>query len=436
MASKPIIKQWRSRTKNAVLRFGGISYYSFASITTAVILFATNFALLKMLSPDKMGIWQSALLIQVYGSFVQLGIINGMGRDLPLALGAENRHQAKKIADTAMGWALVLTIAMGLIGVASFFWNQAQGREVAAAYAANWLALALQMYGGFLLGLYRSTDSFRTLAHMLLITACLHIISLPLVYFFGLVGQAVRTVAVSAIAGALTHHFRPMASRPKLDFAVLRSLLIDGFPILALGYLTIQVLTLDRYALVLFGTKADLGLYSLPTYIYAGLAMVPSTLGQYVYPQMSFRLGATGDRQALRGLTIRSFFLAVFVCSLLAVIGGACAFYIVSTRLPAYQSVLPEMIIACVGGSIFAGTIGSNVLNSLKAWRSLGVVLVTGAATFWIAWAALGEASFLWRAALAGALCRVAVTLIGLLLSLKATGPNGQQQRNLGPSCT
>jgi hypothetical protein len=55
----------------------------------------------RWVDPASMGIWHTLLVASSYLTVVRLGLINGMGRELPFALGSGDIPRARRIAATS-----------------------------------------------------------------------------------------------------------------------------------------------------------------------------------------------------------------------------------------------------------------------------------------------------------------------------------------------
>ncbi len=391
--------------------------YTAASVFNGACGVAANFIILRLVPPADMGIWQAALLVQVYGAFVQLGVTNGLGRDLPLALGRGDQAQAQQLAATTMAWARICAIAVAAIGLLLAILYPFQSLSWRVAFLANFLVVALQPYNGFLLGLYRSANSFQKLALATLFNSIIQSGTLVFVVWWGLWGLGVRAILVAGLVLIPMHLWRPIRAQPRLHRTHFISLLRTGLPLLLLSYAATQVLALDRSFLALAAPTETLGRYALITYIYTGMLLVPTSLGHYVYPQMSYRLGKSGRPPALWEIAWKSF-VAILLLTLPVVLVGFWALWkVVPWLAPEYTAAVQPAAVALVGAWLYGGVIAANALNSVKAWRSLIALIVVATLGFVVAWMAAAGLPLLWRATLAGFVARLVYSFGGLLLT-------------------
>lgn len=391
--------------------------YTAASVFNGVCGVAANFIVLRLVPPADMGVWQAALLVQVYGAFVQLGVANGFGRDLPLALGRGDSQGAQELADTAMAWTRFCGIVVAIIGLLAAVLYPFQSVAWRAAFLANFLVVALQPYQGFLLGLYRSANSFQKLALTTGLSGVVQIATLALVAWLGLWGLGIRAVLIAGLILIPMHIWRPIRSRPYLHHTQLMSLLRTGVPLMVISYAAAQVLALDRSFLALAAPTETLGLYGLITYIYTGMMLVPVSVGHYVYPQMSYRLGKSGRPPALWEIAWKTF-VAILVLTLPLLLAGFWVLWNVLPLLaPEYMAAVQPAAVAMAGAWLYGGVIASNALNSVKAWRSLIVLVVCAALSFAAVWLATSTLPLIWRATFAGFTARLVFSLGGLFFT-------------------
>ena len=75
-----------------------------------------------------MGIWNTALLFTLYSPTLQLGVFNGLNRELPYLIGAGDKNRALRMAEAASAWSWLLVGVSILCGalVAVWFWIKGQ----------------------------------------------------------------------------------------------------------------------------------------------------------------------------------------------------------------------------------------------------------------------------------------------------------------------
>ena len=73
-----------------------VKYISVSYLSIPVSL-VTGFLAFRKIDPYLMGIWTAFSVLETYATFMRLGVINGMNRELPFALGEGDREKAIKL---------------------------------------------------------------------------------------------------------------------------------------------------------------------------------------------------------------------------------------------------------------------------------------------------------------------------------------------------
>src|SRR3989339_1893497 len=93
------MKKYKLKIFNLIKRLG---FFSFSTITLQVANLIKGFLIPLFLNPDMFGILNKLNLILCYGSYLDLGASNGMGRYLPQHLGSKDIEKAQKVADSTL----------------------------------------------------------------------------------------------------------------------------------------------------------------------------------------------------------------------------------------------------------------------------------------------------------------------------------------------
>ncbi len=81
----------------------------------------------RLVAPSTLGLFAGIGLALGYAPLLQLGILNGLNRELPYFVGKGDRERVKELAAAAQAWALLVGAAVfvALTGVA--VWQLAEG---------------------------------------------------------------------------------------------------------------------------------------------------------------------------------------------------------------------------------------------------------------------------------------------------------------------
>ncbi len=140
---------------STLLRFSTASViYSMATMLTGLVIY-------RWVEPADYGLWLSVLMIQVYASIIQGGVLNGLNRELPFNLGAGKDQLALELAATAQSIALAGAAVLAVGGcVAAAFVPSAR---VGAGIAVVGLGSGVTLYRVYLASTYRAERAFELL---------------------------------------------------------------------------------------------------------------------------------------------------------------------------------------------------------------------------------------------------------------------------------
>jgi O-antigen/teichoic acid export membrane protein len=342
----------------------------------------------RWVDPASMGVWHTLLLASSYLTIVRLGLINGMGRELPFALGQGFSIRARRIAATAFAYNAACSALVGaafLIGLA-VLWSSGPAWRLAVPAMAVFSAASLHLT--YLQATFRSDNDFSRLARIHWIQAGLGLLLPLMVYAWGFAGLCAHAALQMAVVTAVAHAWRPLRVRPRFDAGLARELMATGLPIFAASYLQTLAAGFDRVILLHRGGVEAVGYYAPAVAVLAAMAIVPGAIATYLYPRLSYALGQGRDRRALRRMALRAAALSVAVGLPLALAGWVCAPRVISDFFPRYAASIPAVRWSLLSGLVWSLSPAAQLLGSLKAWRWLwlyvGLLVLARGAFPWI----------------------------------------------------
>jgi O-antigen/teichoic acid export membrane protein len=277
-----------------------IKFLSSNILASTVGLF-TGFFTYRYLEPSLLGIWALFTIYEVYGTFIRLGVINGLARELPYLLGKGEAKEAKELASTSLFYSLfsnlILLLALPIVlNDKSINWND---YNFIFSFFVVFVRLLISSYTSYLSVTFRTNQNFNDLSNIQNILTVFRLISVLFVVYFGFIGLLLREFLYSLIEMSLMHQKKPINVLPKFGRSDLIKLVKVGFPLFIVSYLTSFIETIPRLYILRFGSVEQLGLFS-PIIIVLGLSMLlPNAISGYMYPKMSFEYGASQDRSKL-----------------------------------------------------------------------------------------------------------------------------------------
>ena len=264
----------------------------------------------KKLGPATWGIWQLLYLILAYSSFIHLGVINGMNREIPVLNGRGDQKSVRLIRSVSLGSVLVSSI---MAGFAIFIFGLAAD-EVSATVPLRWMPMLLIIYllHRYLEVYLRSDKLFGQVSlQQLFLAVVFPTIAIPLLITQKLPGYIIG----QSLAIFLTCLFIIMTGslrlRVQFSFSETIRLLRIGFPIMTAGILYALMMTVDRVVISTLLTMQQLGHYSLSILAVGSLALIPMVVGQQIYPRMAEAWGRTAKCKDLMPWIRRQVFMSI-----------------------------------------------------------------------------------------------------------------------------
>jgi len=350
-------------------------YFSISSFIYSLCLMATNIVVIRWIPAREMGLWNTLFVITSYTFILQLGVINGLNRELPYYLGKNDIDKAYQLAANGLFVAMIAGMISLILALFSFvyaiwFYN-ADILTLFTLLAISFIVI-IYFYQNYLIVTYRTNSAFRKLSNVYLINSLIILVSLILVWKYRYNGFLVRSVVLSIFLTLGLHLFRPIKKiKPVYKKEHFLTLLKTGIPLFLGGYIGGLAKTINRVFLANFAGIIYVGYYSPALAILVVMNMFPAQVAQYLYPQMSFEYGKTGNKQKLWGWVWKSTFGLILI--LLPV--GIAAWFIlpwaIQNFFPAYTSGIFAAQLAVISGILTGSLVGINVLNSIKAFKTI-----------------------------------------------------------------
>ena len=174
-----------------------------------------SFVQARYIGPEDMGVFRTFGIAAGYLTFLQIGVFDGLQREIPLQLGRGEQAKAERAAAACLAWILFVSIACGAIFLALAV-RAAMHREWMQFW--GWLAyipvIIATFYGGYLGTTFRTGQQFIRLSKTSVIQAIVGSLILPLMPLMGYFGACLRTAVTSLSGLLLLHRWRPMRVAP------------------------------------------------------------------------------------------------------------------------------------------------------------------------------------------------------------------------------
>jgi len=344
--------------------------YSISSVFKAGIQMLVGLSIAKYITPEDYGIWGSLNLVITYAMVLQLGTINGVNLNLPIAIGEKNNDKAKNIIETSQSYILVCMIIILLLGGAYLmvFGDNLSSKFFWGIFAITFL-IALTFYQDFLTATFRTPNSFRKFSFINIVQALVNFLTIGLIVYYSFFGLIFKSVLVIIFYVVLLHFHRPYKVTVKFNLKSWLELVKVGLPIFLLSYIQGSALSFDRILLIKYTNLKDVGIYTFAYLAFSSVTLLSSSVASYIYPTMSHMYAENGSKKQLWKYLKRNItyiFLGLFG---LAIMGTIITPYVINIFFNQYSSSVPVMQILFFAGAFNGGVIGVNVLLSMKKWK-------------------------------------------------------------------
>ena len=279
-------------------------YFVFSVGAVNLAALVSNAVAFRWVDPASMGVWHTLLLASSYLIVVRFGLVNGMGRELPFAIGSGDTARARQIAATALAYNSACTAFVGIVFLAALVPLWSSGTAWRLALPAIGVVSASNLYLTYLQATFRSEGDFVRLANIHWLQAGVGLLGPLFVALFGFAGLCVHAAGQVLVVTACAHAARPLRVRARFDPALARELLATGLPLFLVSYLHVLAVGFDRVILLHRGGVEAVGYYAPAMAVLTAMAIVPGAISTYVMPRMSFALGQGRPRAELKRMAL------------------------------------------------------------------------------------------------------------------------------------
>jgi O-antigen/teichoic acid export membrane protein len=348
------------------------------ALSTVSSLWMANIA-----GPRLMGMYNALQLLVGYAPILTFGIINGLNRELPYTLGRGEDEVANRLAAASHFASFAAAYATGLVlaicGVVGWIRVDSDWGIGLLAFA---ILVPLSLIRSFIEVTYRTGQDFVWLAWVKMFSGIIAVISVPLLYLLVWEGVLLRAIIIAVFGFYLLWVKRKLVTRPHWNYEATVSLVKVGLPIFIVGYLYTGFLSLDR---VIIGARlgvAALGVYTPSILILQGMAVVPMSVMQVMYPRLAELYGKTGSATALLPLLFKPLPILFLVQLPFVVLGYWYLPEIIHSFMPKYSSGASTAQWAIVAGFVLSFSCPALAFNILHKQLCYGVIISLTAGVF------------------------------------------------------
>lgn len=328
--------------------------------------FLRNIIFAMLLSPDSMGYYSIAITISSYGMLLQLGIINGLGRELPVSLGGRNLEYASNI----VGETILSVSFLQLLGILIFYvvilaTNFADPSTRQAFLLGSFLAFSIPFNQIIMLRL-RSEQRVLTFSILQVLSSfAILVIGIVAIKYFNYTGAICSIIIINFLTFVIISRMSlSPVSFNNFKLNEIKYLIRIGLPLMLAGVLANLQISMDRLFLIKIFSPKDIGVYQI--------GMLPLTLGvaisgivsQYVTPKLFFRYG---EGQSLKYIFDKALTVSLVTVGIMILFLPFVPFssrFIVDHWLPKYKESIDIIFVFYVGAIFTSANIVGIVTNA------------------------------------------------------------------------
>ena len=382
----------------------------------------------RLVAPATLGLFNGIGLVLGYAPLLQLGILNGLSRELPYYVGKGDRQRVEELAAAAQAWALAVggVVGLALLGVAA--WQLALGEQwLATAWFTNAILAVFLFYNTYYLqSTYRTAHDFARLAWVSVAQSVVGLALLALVAWLNFYGLCLRALLIGAIGTAMLFYWRPVRVGPKWNTGHLKHLLVIGAPIFGVGQLYAWWSVIISTLVLKFTGVEGMGLYAMVIMASSAIELIPSAVAQVVYPRMAEQFGRTNSLHDLLHIAWKP--MLITAAGLIPVIAIAWWLVgpVVNLVIPAYAAAVPAMQWGLFLGFVSSFGAVTNVFNVIRRQELYVAAILLGMAVFggvlmWLIRNGVSLVAFP-QAMLAGRIVFLAASYGGILMLWRGAG--------------
>jgi O-antigen/teichoic acid export membrane protein len=338
----------------------------------------------RMVVPSVLGLFSGIGLVLGYAPFFQIGIANGLNRELPYYIGKGDRNRAYELAAAAQAWLIAIGSLASIALLIVALYHLIQGNLwMAAGWGAYAILVFLFFYSNNYLQItYRTAHDFARLSMINVIQAVIGLVLLVLVWALDFYGLCLRAVFTAIIAASLFYQWQPVRVRPRWNFQHLKHLFVIGGPIYVVGHVYAGWFVIDRTLVLAYTGIHGMGLYSMVGMTSGVMGMLPVAFSQVIYPRMAEHYGRGASMGDLCRMTIKPMLLSAVCMAVLAAIAWWLVEPVTRLLVPKYIEAVPAMQWALFQPVIMCIAPINNVFNVIRKQKLYLAAILSGMAVY------------------------------------------------------
>lgn len=346
-----------------------------------ILKMVAGLLVVRLVVPEIYGAFTGVGVYLGYVMLGQIGVFNGLKRELPYELGRKHHRYANLLAGAGWSVTLVVSSLVALVFLYFFFKAVMHGDTRYMIINGSYVIIgALHLASkNYLPSLYRTNSEFNTLSRINVYLAIFNIASVSLLLWHSLYGLCTRGILLIVVEFSALFYFRPFKVRPIFSFNLIKRLIHTGFPIYMLGQVRQQWYTVINTMIVTLGGATAFGYYALANIVNGALGVVPTAFSQVIAPKMYSMHGQKRPVKEVLKITVKPIIFQLVLISSVATVTAFLLPPLVEWFVPKYAEGIPAAQWALFIPVVLCLTPALSYFNVVKRQKWYFVSLLTGA---------------------------------------------------------
>lgn len=352
------------------ITFGSI-YLIFSTIVNSILSLIRQFFIATILGPVQFGNWNLIRITLEYSHYLDFGSNTGVLYERSKYIGQKQHEKAIEVRQQGFCFAIIVSFILSFFSICISFVPIKIIEDISRFI--YFLSISIPLFT--LLNFYsveaRIIRNFKALSISMIIASSFGLIFTFLISIY-ISENILEWIVVSWLGGMFLSLLYlvgtiQMSFVYKLDYDVIKKILVIGFTLSLIPVVLIIFRTLDRWILTSIINSIDFGYYAFGMTVGMFLFTIPGTLGMVLSTYLIQNFGATGNPKTSNSIISVSIFLSSY---LMAFIAGAIVIiipFLLNHFLQNYISGENVIKIVVVSNcALFALPITNNFLLSIK----------------------------------------------------------------------
>lgn len=302
------------RIAQNIRNYKGELLYLLAQYSTPIVGFLASFLVMRFVEPEIIGAFNSVFIYSTYFGFLQMGVFNGLNRNLAYYKGKGDVTKVSLASSTGFYFSLMIA-AISLLIVVLLYKTSMNDRTLIVKL--SFLYLAITVFVGPIVNLletlYRTGQDFKALGKSIGIENLSYLALSILIVKLGFFGFILAQVARVSIGLLLRMYGKLKTIKFVFSIKILKEQISVGFMIMINSYLYTTFFIFDEFYVANNFDNFNLGNYYLVRLVLFLIPVVPNSLTTIFYPKASTLYGASQDNPSiLRGFYNKALIINIF----------------------------------------------------------------------------------------------------------------------------